>query len=81
MLTFAQYRSLLLSAATGYDKQSNKHHSSGKPGRTAFSSETIFADQYALTDNVFYDADALDITYNVNTSPVELLAYAMNRRE
>ena len=81
VLTFAQYRSLLLSAATGYDKQSNKHHSSGKPGRTAFSSETIFADQYALTDNVFYDADALDITYNVNTSPVELLAYAMNRRE
>ena len=77
VLTFAQYRSLLLNAATGYGKQSNKNHSSMKPGRTAFSSETIFADQYALTDDIFYDADALDVTYDVDTSPVELLAYTL----
>jgi hypothetical protein len=58
VLTFAQYRSLLINAATGYDKRNTKQHSGGKPGRTAFSSEIIFDDQYALTDDVFYDADA-----------------------
>jgi hypothetical protein len=81
VLTFAQYRSLLINAATGYDKRNTKQHSGGKPGRTAFSSEIIFDDQYALTDDVFYDADAPDTTYDVDTSPIELLAYAMNRRD
>ena len=34
-----------------------------------------------MTDDIFYDADALDVTYDVDISPVELLAYAMHRRE
>ena len=53
VLTYAQYRLLLLNAATGYNKRSNKSHLGAKPGRMAFSSETIFADQYALTDDTF----------------------------
>jgi hypothetical protein len=78
-LTFAQYRTLLLNAATGYDKRSNKPHSGGKPRRAAFSSETNFGDPYDLIDErlSYDDAD----TYDVDTTPVELLAYAMNRRE
>ena len=76
-LTFAQYKSLLINAATGYDKRSNKPHSGGKPRRAAFSSETNFGDSYDLIDGICDDVD----TYDVDTTPIELLAYAMNRKE
>ena len=79
-LTFAQYRSLLINAATGYDKQSDKPSSNGKPRRSVFNSETLF-DYSSSIDDVIYDDGTPELNYDVDTSPTKLLAYAMNRRE
>jgi hypothetical protein len=67
-LTFAQYCTLLLNSATGYDKRSDKPNSNGKPHRSVFNSETLFKDH----DKTF------ESDYNVDTMADELLVYAMN---
>jgi hypothetical protein len=64
-LTFAQYRTLLLNSATGYDKRSDKPNSNGKPGCSVFNLETLFEDH----DKTF------------KTTAEELQVYAMNQRE
>jgi hypothetical protein len=71
-LTFAQYRTLLINSATGYDKRSDKPNPNGKPRRSVFNSEIYFDD---------HDETLLEFDYDVDTSTVELQAYAMNRRE
>ena len=71
-LTFAQYRSLLINAATGYDKQSDKLSSNGKPRRPVFNSETLF-DYDSSIDNVIYDDGTPDFEYDMDTSPTELV--------
>jgi hypothetical protein len=81
VLTFAQYRSLLLNAATGYDKRSDKPNSNGKPRRSVFNSETLFEDQSRLNDDASYEDDTHELDYDVDTTAGELQAYAMNRRE
>ncbi len=70
-LTFAQYRTLLLNSATGYDKRSDKPNSNGKPRRSVFNSETLFEDH----------DETLESDYDVDTTADELQVYAMNRRE
>jgi hypothetical protein len=74
VLTFTQYRSLLVNAATGHDSKGEKNTSNGRSRRAAFRSETVFDDQYG------WDDDAEDI-YDLDTTPAELIAYATNRRE
>jgi hypothetical protein len=78
-LTFAQYKSLLINAATGYDKQQDKPGTNGKSRRSVFSTETLFND-YDVGDDI-YDNRMPDFDYDVDAAPAELLAYAMNRRE
>jgi hypothetical protein len=70
-LTFAQYRTLWINSATGYDKRSDKPNSNGKPRRSLFKSETLFGDH----------CETLGFDYDVDTTADELQAYAMNRRE
>ena len=80
VLTFAQYRSLLVNVATGHDMRNPaKPHSGGRPRRTAFRAETNFGDGLNDDQGDFDYIDAPDDTYDVDTSPVELLAYAMKR--
>ena len=67
-LTFAQYRTLLINSATGYDKRSDKPNSNGKPRRSVFSSETLFGDH----------EEAVHFDYDVDTSTVDLQAYTTN---
>jgi hypothetical protein len=70
-LTFAQYRTLLINSATGYDKRSDKPNSNGKPRRSVFNSETLFED-HDKTPKFNYDVDTMaDV----------LQAYVLNRRE
>jgi hypothetical protein len=81
-LTFTQYCSLLINTATGHDKQSNKNHSTGKPRRSAFRSETSFGDDFHFNDDdVNLEDQSFESTYGVDTTPSELQAYAMNQRE
>jgi hypothetical protein len=70
-LKFAQYRTLLINSATGYDKRSDKPNSNGKPCRSAFNSETLFGD----------NDETLEFEYDVYTTADELQAYAMNQLE
>ena len=79
-LTFEQYRTLLINAATGYDKQI-KPNSNGKPRRSVFSSETSFGDRTDLNDDVIFKAETSDFLCDVDSMPDEMLACAMNRRE
>ena len=80
-LTFAQYRTLLINTATGYDKQSNKTHPAGKFRRSAFRSETFFGNDFHVDDDVNPDDQLFESNYGVDTTPSELQAYAMNQRE
>jgi hypothetical protein len=66
-LTFAQYRTLLLNSATGYDKRSEPN-SNGKPCRSVFNTETLFEDH----DKTF------ESNYDVDTTADELQVYAVN---
>jgi hypothetical protein len=43
-LMLAQYRTLLINSATGYDKRSGKPNSNGKPCRLGFNSKSLFED-------------------------------------
>jgi hypothetical protein len=70
-LTFAQYRTLLINSATGYDKRSDKPNSNGKPRRSVFNSETLFEDHEKMPE----------FDYDVDTAADELQAYVLNRRE
>jgi hypothetical protein len=81
VITFAQYKSLLINAATGYDKQSGKSNQNGKPRRSAFSSEIIFGDESGLEDGILYEDVASEFCYDVDTMPGEIQAYAANQRE
>jgi hypothetical protein len=67
-LTFAQYRTLLINLATGYDEQSDKPNSNGKPRRSVFNSETLLGDH----DETF------EFNCDVDTTADELQAYALN---
>jgi hypothetical protein len=67
-LTFAQYRTLLINSATGYDEQSDKPNSNGKPRRSVFNSETLLGDH----DETF------EFNCDVDTTADELQAYALN---
>ena len=75
-LTFAQYKSLLSNAATGYDKQQDKSLSDGKSRRFMLKSEIIF-------DHDDSGDEPLDLDYDVDTSTYDLQAHAhaMNRRK
>jgi hypothetical protein len=70
-LTFAQYRTLLIKLATGYDKRIDKPNSNGKPPRSVFNSETLFGDH----------EETLEFDYEVDTTADKLQAYATNPRE
>ena len=70
-LTFAQYCTLLLNSATGYDKRSDKLNSNGKPCCSVFNLETLFEDH----------VETFETDYNVDTTVDELQVYAMNRQE
>jgi hypothetical protein len=77
VLTFAQYTTILPNTATGYDKSTNKPASNGKSRRSVFNSETLFGH-----DDVICDDDMAEFDWDhVDTSPTELQAFAMNRRE
>ena len=75
-LTFSQYKSLLINAATGYDKQQDKSSPNGKTRRSMFKSEIILDDDE-------YGDETFDIDYDVDTSAYDLQvnAHATNRRE
>jgi hypothetical protein len=81
VLTFAQYRTLLINSATGYDKRSDKPNSNGKPRRSVFNSETLFGDHVSSNNDVIHEDETFEFDYDVDTTPAELQAYAMNRRE
>jgi hypothetical protein len=70
-LTFAQYRTLLINSATGYDERSDKPNSIGKPRRSVFYSETLFEDH----------DETPEFNYDVDTRADELQAYVLNRQE
>ena len=72
ILTFAQYRTLLINSATGYDKRSDKPNSNGKPRRSVFNLETLFGNHDCLNDDVIYEDDAFESDYDVDTTPAEL---------
>jgi hypothetical protein len=76
VITFTQYRTLLLNAAASYDKRSDtRSNSTGKHRRSAFSSATHFGDDP-------YDDEESEVDdYDVDTTTGELQAYATNRRE
>jgi hypothetical protein len=80
VLTFTQCRTLLINTATGYDKRVDKPNSTGKPRRSVFNSETLFDDQGDFHDDLIYDDAPSEFDYDVDTTPSELLAFAMNRR-
>ena len=71
-LTFKQYRTLLINAATGCDKRSATTHSKGKFRRSVFSSEVSFDNQNDLSD-VIYDDEPPNFLCDVDTMPSELL--------
>jgi hypothetical protein len=51
VITFAQYCTLLINTATGYDNRNEKSTSHGKSRRSVFNSETFFGDH----DDITYD--------------------------
>jgi hypothetical protein len=81
VLTFTQYRSLLINTATGYDKRTDKPNSAGKPRRLVFQSETLFVDNSDIDEDAIIEDESFEFDYDVDTTPAELQAYAMNRRE
>jgi hypothetical protein len=79
VLTFAQYCSLLINTATGYDKHADKPNPTGKPLRSVFQSETLLGENSDI-DEIIED-ESSEFEYDVDTTPAELQAYTMNRRE
>ena len=77
-LTFGQYCSLLINAATGYDNKGDKPTSAGKSHFSIHNAESYFGDYIGLNDD---DAGAVDFKYSVDTTPTELHAYAANQRD
>jgi hypothetical protein len=77
VITFAQCCALLINTATGYDNRNNKSTSHGKSRRSVFNSETFFGDH----DDITYDDDTTEFDFDVDATPAELLAFAMDRRE
>jgi hypothetical protein len=77
VITFAQCCPLLINTATGYDNRNDKSTSHGKSRRSVFNSETFFGDH----DDVTYDDNTTEFDFNVDATPAELLAFAMDRRE
>jgi hypothetical protein len=61
----------LINLATGYDKQSDKPNSNGKPRCSVFNSETLFEDH----------RETPEFDYDMDTTADELQAYVLNRRE
>jgi hypothetical protein len=80
-LTFAQYCSLLINSATGYDKRSDKPTPTGKPRRSVFQSETLFGDNTDIDEDVIIEDESFNFEHDVDPMPAELQAYAMNRKE
>jgi hypothetical protein len=81
VLTFTQYRSLLINTATGYDKRTDKPNSAGKSRRLVFQSETLFGDNSDIDEDAIIEDESFEFEYDVDTTPAKLQAYAMNRRE
>jgi hypothetical protein len=81
VLTFTQYRSLLINTATDYDKRTDKPNPTGKPRRSVFQSETLFGDNSDIDEDVIIEDESFEFEYDVDTMPAELQAYAMNQRE
>jgi hypothetical protein len=82
VMTFSQYRTLLINSATGYDKRNdNKSNPTGKPCCLVFNSETLFEYHASLHDDFIYDNEPSAQEYDVDTSAAELQACAMHRRE
>jgi hypothetical protein len=77
VITFAQHCTLLINTATGYDNRNDKSTSHGKSRRSVFNSETFFGDH----DDITYDDDTTEFDFDVDATPAELLAFAMDRRE
>jgi hypothetical protein len=75
VLTFAQYFSLLLNTATGYDQRRDKPNTTGRSRRALFNSEMYFPYDDGQHDD---DADEGD-DFNVDTTTTQLQAYAMER--
>jgi hypothetical protein len=71
ILTFAQYCTLLLNTATGYDNPQAKSTSNGKPRRSVFNSEILFDDH----DDVICDDDTTEFDYGIDTLPAKLQAF------
>ncbi len=78
VLTFTQYCSLLINAATGHDNMSEKPQLNGRSCRSAFCSETVYDDQSGWDDDARYDTGMSEDIYDVDTTPAELIAYAAN---
>jgi hypothetical protein len=81
VLTFAQYHSLLINAATDYDKRSDKPNPTGKPRCSVYQSETLFGDNTDIDNDVILEDESFEFDYDVDTTPAELQAYAMNWKE
>jgi hypothetical protein len=78
VLTFAQYCSLLINSATGYDKRSDKPTPTSKPRHSVFQPETLFGDNTDIDEDVIIEDESFEFEYDVDTTPAELQAYVMN---
>jgi hypothetical protein len=82
VLTFTQCRTLLINAATSYDKRTDaKSSSDGRPRRSDFTSETDFGLQDGPHEDVVSKDDTCTLDYDVDASPAESHACVMHQRE
>jgi hypothetical protein len=59
----------------------DKPSPTGKPRRSVFQSETFFGDNTDIDNDVILEDESFEFEYDIDTTPAELQAYAMNQRE